>query len=167
VVFCSHPKETLVLMSIIRKIEPRRPLIVVMEDIDEIINSHGEHIILSLLDGENQTDNVVFLATTNYPERLGERILNRPSRFDERIMIDVPSESARRAYLSAVAELDAATLDHWVAETAGLSVAHLHELVVAVFCLDQDYDIVMKRLRAMMERPKDKEGYARHKMGLT
>jgi Cdc6-like AAA superfamily ATPase len=90
VLFCGNPNEAMVLLSSIRKIERERRLIVVMEDLDELIQRFGEREILSLLDGENQTDNVVFLATTNYPERLGERILNRPSRFDERILIDVP-----------------------------------------------------------------------------
>src|SRR5271170_4364869 len=64
----------------LRRIEPDRPIIVVLEDIEEMIENYGEHGLLGLLDGEHQVSNVVVLATTNYPERLGERIINRPSR---------------------------------------------------------------------------------------
>jgi hypothetical protein len=75
----------------LRRIEPERPIIVVLEDIEEMIQNFGEHGLLSLLDGEHQVSNVVVLATTNYPELLGERIINRPSRFDEVILVDMPS----------------------------------------------------------------------------
>ena len=74
----------------LRRIEPDRPIIVVLEDIEEMIDNYGEHGLLGLLDGEHQVSNVVVLATTNYPERLGERIINRPSRFDEVISVDMP-----------------------------------------------------------------------------
>jgi SpoVK/Ycf46/Vps4 family AAA+-type ATPase len=69
-----------------RQKEPDRPIIVILEDIDEIIAKFGE-AILGMLDGENRIANVVYVATTNHPERLGARIVNRPSRFDERILV--------------------------------------------------------------------------------
>lgn len=171
VVFGSHPRLTQVLVSAIRKIEPARPLIVVLEDIDEIISRHGEHEILAMLDGESQTDNVVYLATTNYPERLGARIVNRPSRFDDRIFVGMPSETARRVYLRKATSngqvMAAAEVDKWAADTDGLSIAHLRELVAAVLCLDQTYEDVLARLRSMNERPKDVDGFAKRKLGMT
>lgn len=51
VVFCGSPDITAWLIAAIRRIEQKRPLIVVYEDIDEIIAKYGEHTILSLLDG--------------------------------------------------------------------------------------------------------------------
>ena len=103
VVLADNPRLLEILLAPIRQIEPARNLIVVLEDIDEIINSHGEKSLLSLLDGEAQVDNIVYLATTNYPDRLGARIVNRPSRFDERIFVGMPSAVARRSYLDRVA----------------------------------------------------------------
>ena len=56
VLLFSQPQIALSVFPMLRRIEPARPLIVVMEDIDELM-SFGEHEILSLLDGEKQIDN--------------------------------------------------------------------------------------------------------------
>lgn len=189
VVFCEKPSLCAEGLRIIRAIEPRRPLIVVMEDVDETILRHGEHELLALLDGEFAIDNVVYVATTNYPERLGARIVNRPSRFDERVFVDMPGEAARQAYL--MKALSAHTVDRveeeypegfdvagarrlrivtlaeaWARDTKGLSIAHLRELVAGVLCLEQPYEDVLRRLRSMAERPKDVDGFARRRIGL-
>jgi len=139
----------------LRRIEPDRPIIVVLEDIEEMIENYGEHGLLGLLDGEHQVSNVVVLATTNYPERLGERIINRPSRFDEVILVDMPSAKARYRYLKHVLKntVPEEELQTWVAATDKLSVAHLRELVVATQCLGRPYAEVVDRLRRMKIRP--------------
>ena len=130
-----NPQITFAVLPMIRRIEPTRPLILVMEDIDEMIGGHGEHEILSLLDGEKQIDNIVQIATTNHPERLGARILNRPSRFDERIFVGMPSAESRLAYIQNALErggleaLEGAELMRWRDDTEGMSIAHLRELI--------------------------------------
>src|SRR5271163_2119564 len=145
----------------LRRIEPDRPIIVVLEDIEEMIENYGEHGLLGLLDGEHQVSNVVVLATTNYPERLGERIINRPSRFDEVILVDMPSAKARFRYLKHVLKdtVPEEELHTWVLATDKLSVAHLRELIVATQCLGRPYEEVINRLRRMKIRPNsDKRG---------
>lgn len=139
----------------LRRIEPDRPIIIVLEDIEEMISNHGEHGLLGLLDGEHQVSNVVVLATTNYPEMLGERIINRPSRFDEVILVDMPSAKARHRYLRHVLKdtVPEEELAKWVEATDKLSIAHLRELIVATQCLDRPYDEVVSRLRRMKVRP--------------
>lgn len=104
--------------------------------------------------------------TTNYPERLGGRIVNRPSRFDDRIFVGMPSPEARRVYLLH-ATGDEALAAQWAADTQGLSIAHLRELVAAVMCLDQDYEEVLVRLRSMNERPKENEEFAKRGLGFN
>jgi hypothetical protein len=154
-------------LKAIRKIEPKRNLIIVMEDIDEIINFNGEANVLSLLDGENNVDNVLNLATTNYPERLGARIINRPSRFDRRIYVGMPEEAARREYLRLTTNegISEGDLEKWVKDTDKLSIAHLRELVAAVYCLDQPYEEVLQRLKDMAEAPKGESGFRGSSMG--
>jgi hypothetical protein len=164
VLLFGNPQVTLAALPMVRRIEPTRPLILVMEDIDEMIGGYGEHEILSLLDGEKQIDNVVQIATTNHPERLGARILNRPSRFDERIFVGMPSAESRLTYLQNAikrsgAALESAELIRWRDDTEGLSIAHLRELIAGVLCLNEPYESVLARLRSLDVRPKAVEGF--------
>ena len=176
VLLCGHPDLLAHILQRVRGMEPDRPIIVVMEDIDEIIEKHSEHTILSMLDGENQIANVVYLATTNYPDKLGARIVNRPSRFDERIFVGMPSAIARQAYLKFATTikdadgtvntgLDEPTLEKWTKDTDGFSIAHLRELVAASFCLEQPYKVVLKRLKKMSEKPKTFDSYRKGSPG--
>ncbi len=154
-------------LKAIRRIEPKRNLIVVLEDIDEIINYNGESSVLSLLDGENNVDNILHLATTNYPERLGARIINRPSRFDRRVHVGMPSKEARKAYLEKATNggLSSDQLETWVTDTHNMSIAHLRELVAASFCLDQPYKEVIERLKDMATQVKPTDEFTKARMG--
>lgn len=154
-------------LKAMRRIEPARNLIIVMEDIDEIINYNGEAQVLSFLDGETNVDNVLYLATTNYPERLVGRIINRPSRFDRRVEIGMPGEEARKAYLNFATHegLSVEDLGKWSEDTKGLSIAHLRELVAAVYCLEQPYDDVLKRLKDMQVMVKEEPQFRKTKTG--
>lgn len=149
------PGDVASMLQSLRKVEPERKLIVLMEDIDTVIARYGEANVLSLLDGEDSIDNVVFLATTNYPEHLDGRVINRPSRFDRVVKIDVPSPEARAAYLQSRAlQLSEKDLDKWVAATDGFSIAHMKELIVGVFCYENKFEDEVKRLKSMARTPK-------------
>lgn len=169
VIFCDHPQAAMIGLQMVRAIEPNRNIVVILEDIDEIIESYGEHELLALLDGENQVDNVVMVATTNYPERLQARIINRPSRFDEIIKVGMPSAAARKFYLEKITkgELNEKALEKWVSDTKGMSVAHLRELMVAVICLEQDYSITLKRLQSMGKQVGGETGFTPKKTGFS
>lgn len=167
-VYCSHPKNVAFGLRLMRKVEPTRSIVVMMEDIDAIVNHH-EADLLSLLDGELQIDNVVFVATTNYPEKLDKRIVNRPSRFDLVKKVPMPSTDARRVYLLSrepglandtrtVDGNSVSELDYWVAQTDGFSVAHLKEVVLGVKCFGKSVEEVVKRMRAMMKNPPTSNG---------
>lgn len=159
VIYCNNPHLATQGLQVIRSIEPERPIIYVMEDIDEMLRQYGESALLSLLDGENKVENIVFVATSNYPEMLSERFLDRPSRFDERIEVGMPSAQARAIYLRSVLSEDVLTnedLRYWVADTENFSIAHLRELFVSVICLGRDYTESIVRLKGMSTLPKSK-----------
>lgn len=140
-------------LRMVRHVEPKRPIVAIMEDIDALIDRHGENLYLALLDGEAQVDNIVFVATTNYPERLDARFVDRPSRFDTIRYVGMPSSAARRVYLSAKEpSLKGDELEHWVSLSKGFSIAHLKELIIAVRCFDQPVDEVAARLAKMHSR---------------
>jgi hypothetical protein len=139
-----------------REIEPDTPVVVLMEDIDSILEQFNESEVLNILDGINQIEKAVFLATTNYPERLGARIINRPSRFDKRFFIGHPDEESRKLYFRHIIGDDkikqlSIDLDRWVADTDEFSIAHLKELFTAVVILGDDYDEAVETLKTMKE----------------
>lgn len=156
VVKFTYPSLFLDGIRIFREIEPQTPIVVLMEDIDSILQEYDESEVLNILDGVNQIEKAVFLATTNYPEKLGERIINRPSRFDKRFKIDHPNSESRRMYfeyligVNRIAELDI-NLDQWVKDTKGFSLAHLKELFVAVVILGDEYQDAIETLSSMRE----------------
>lgn len=154
VIFADNPSALALALSAMRMVEPDRPAVIIWEDLDAVIKTFGESQVLAVLDGESQVANVLFIATTNYPEDLEERITNRPSRFDRIQVIGMPSAAARKMYL----EIKLGKTEHegvdLVAETDGMSIAHLRELIVAVFCLDNEVRETITRLRGMSKGPK-------------
>lgn len=169
VLIISDVRLAIVVLKAIRRIEPKRNLIVLFEDIDEIIGYNGEASVLSMLDGENNVDNILHIATTNYPEKLGPRLVNRPSRFDRRLHVGMPSDAARKAYLEKATDngLSEEQLVQWVADTKEMSVAHLRELVAAVYCLDQPYPEVVKRLQEMAKAIKVDQDFKKRGVGFA
>lgn len=167
VLFLDNPVVAGQCLRMLRMIEPDRPIVAIMEDIDALVQRHGEHEYLALLDGEAQVDRICFVATTNYPERLDRRFCDRPSRFDTVQYIGMPSAVARETYLKTKEPgLEAAELRQWVAETDGFSLAHLKELIVAVKCLGQSFEKAMARLESMrVTRPTSEDEPTRRKTG--
>ena len=140
-------------MNMVRRIEPTRQILAIMEDIDSLVQDHGESGFLSLLDGENQINNVVFVATTNYPQRLDKRFKNRPSRFDTIKYIGMPSAKAREAYLLAkISDVTDEELAEYVQKSEGYSVAHLKELVILTKCFEYSISDAIERLDDMVKR---------------
>lgn len=169
VLFLDHPGVAAACLQMARKIEPKRPMIAIMEDMDALVRKYGEHEYLALLDGEAQVDNIVFLGTTNYPEHLDRRFVDRPSRFDTIRYIGMPSDAARRMYLSTKEpSLEGDELELWVRASQGFSVAHLKEMIIAVRCFDQPLEKVVARLEEMQARkPTSENSPDRMPVGFT
>lgn len=155
-VFCQHPGEFLVCMAALRRVEPERPLLAIFEDIDATINNYGDSDLLQWLDGNDQCDRCVSIATTNYPERLDPRLVNRPRRFDELVKIGPPDRNIRRAYfLRKMPEIGTAELDQWVRLSRGMSYGALADMIVCVRCLDYGLEQAAERLRQHLTRRPD------------
>lgn len=170
VVYCTNPYLATEGLNTLRRIETDRPIIYVMEDIDEMLRQHGDQSLLSLLDGENKIENIVYVATSNYPELLNERFLDRPSRFDELIEVGMPSPEARGIYLRSVMneeQLAVQELHQWVSDTDNFSIAHLRELFVSVKCLGREYGESLSRLKGMSVQPKSKKRKSASSLGFN
>jgi SpoVK/Ycf46/Vps4 family AAA+-type ATPase len=146
-------------VSTIRTIEPERPLIVILEDIDSLAgeDQYSTTKLLNILDGVKQIENVVYIATTNYPEKLQERITNRPSRFDRRYEVQMPSSEIRRSYIEnklSDEDLESIDIDRWIDITDGMSLSHLKELIISVVVMGKDFEESIGNLSEMKENPK-------------
>lgn len=135
-------------LRLFRQVEPNRPIVCVFEDIDAIIKKYGDTEILSILDGDSQIDKVINIATTNYPESLDPRIVNRPRRFDRLLKIVAPDASVRSQFLKTKLPKKEKVAD-WVKKTDGLSFAAMAECIISVFCLGNDLDDTIKILREL------------------
>jgi hypothetical protein len=141
-----------------RKIEPNRPIVVLLEDIDSIAseNKYQTARLLNILDGVKQIEGVVYIATTNYPEKLEERITNRPSRFDRRYKVDLPNEEIRRAYVInklTKEDVEQNDIDEWVKRTEGMSLSHLKEVLISVVVMGRTFEETIANLEGLKIKP--------------
>lgn len=141
----------------LRSLEPDKPILAIIEDLDSFLQYNSTKQFLNLLDGNLQIDNVTYVATTNYMDRLEPRIINRPSRFDSCYEIGYPNEACRKFYLesklkeSDLAGLGDGGLNKWVTDSNEFTYAHLRELICAVVVMGQPYEKVIKKLKTMGE----------------
>jgi len=134
-----------------REVEPKRRVLAVLEDIDELAR-YNEHALLELFDGENQEDGVLYLATTNYIDKLPPRML-RAGRFDRKIKVYNPPFEGRLAYFQHKLGTNesAGSVKKLAQQTDGFSFSQLKELVVSVFCLGNDLQEAIRRIKANLE----------------
>ena len=152
-IFAGQPNITTSCLQMVRRIEPNRKLIVIMEDFESLIREFGDSEFLAMLDGESQVGDVVFVATTNYPERLDKRFIDRPSRFDTIKKIGMPSPEARAFYLQhKEPTLEGEELEKWVKLSKNMSIAHLKEMIISNKCYGINIEKVVKRLNFMKKR---------------
>lgn len=151
--------------KVFREVEPDRHIVCIFEDIDAIVETYGEDNLLAFLDGENQIDDVLSIATTNYPKRLDKRIIRRPRRFDRILKIDLPDECMRRMYFEH--KLKTEDVGEWVKRSKDFSFAALADLVISVKCLGLSLDEAATILNQLMTQKLHDDGYEPSPVGFT
>lgn len=156
--FCNPPSVFVAGIALFRQIQPDTPIVVPMEDLDALLENTDESYVLNMLDGGfSYIDKVIWLATTNYPDKLERRITNRPSRFDCVLEMVQPCPEARRMALqhrlqfANAAEIAAFNLEKAVTDTEGLSFASVHELFTSVVVFGRAYDETLARIKEMAD----------------
>lgn len=134
----------------VREFQPDLRVLAVYEEFETELHDN-EGGFLSLLDGELQIDNIVYLATTNYIEDIPPRIKNRPSRFARVDEISTPHAEARRMYIEHKAGkfLNKTQLTQWTKETEGLTIDHIKDLIVSVLCFDVEFKKALEKVKEM------------------
>jgi hypothetical protein len=148
-----NPSTVMAFLEDFSKIEKNRKSIVILEDIDSLIENYGESGYLAMLDSAKTIDNVLFIATTNYPDKLDPRIYNRPGRFSHVIKIGYPSAKARRAFLEAMLK-DWRDIDVIVDRTANFTIDHITSLISAVYREKKELLPEIERLKTLFKVPK-------------
>lgn len=133
VFLAKHPYSIQEAVHKFRKLEPYRELTVIIEDIDEITKSWGEQPFLEMFDGSHSVDHVLFIATTNNPEKLSPK-LRRPGRFDRKIEVPAPSKAMRSEYVRNKfgGDLSVGQQRRLVEMTDGMGFGHLRAIVVSL-----------------------------------
>jgi cell division protease FtsH len=113
------------------------PTILFFEDLDFFAEerSHWRSGVLgetlAQLDGFENNDGLIFIATTNDLEAIDPAIRQRPSRFDVVLHLGLPAAEARRKILArnlSHVNIENQVLDEAAAETDGLSGAQVREV---------------------------------------
>ena len=130
-------------MDRLRDIEPNRKIITLIEDFERLAkDDYYAAMLLQLLDGNGQFDNVVTIATTNYPQILEKRFTCRPSRFNLVIEYKKPNAEVRKAYItnklsdSGIDVKDETVqkdIDRYVAKTEGYTFDFLKEVIQGIY----------------------------------
>lgn len=152
----NHPTALMSFLNDFSRIEPNRKCVVILEDIDSLIYRYGEAEYLELLDSAKSINNVLFIATTNYPDKLDPRIYNRPGRFSHVIKIGLPTAVTREAYLKAILK-NHQDVDVIVKNTEGFTIDHLTCLINARYREKKDLMTEIERLRTLFKVPRADE----------
>lgn len=150
VLFNPHPDLVTRALSQLEDIQPETTVIVLFEELDKLMQ-RNEGVMLSILDGEVQKNNVIFLATTNFINQIPPRIL-RPGRFSNVVEVGFPDAHCREYYLEHKLGKDGTDIRAWVKKTEGFSIDELKEVVLAVKCLSQPLDEVLERIKTSRDQ---------------
>lgn len=139
-------------MAEFRSVERDRSIMTIQEDIEGLFSgSEGADQVksaLSFLDGQDQVNNIVHVATTNKPEEIEDRFIKRPGRFDLVIGLRTPTAVTREAYLQYVCKntIPGPELKELVEKTKGLPLSYLREIASTYLCLGIPLSETLERL---------------------
>jgi hypothetical protein len=115
------------------------PAIVILEDVDLVAMERSEEStnvilfeLLNAMDGLDADHDVLFVLTTNAPQRLEPALAARPGRIDQAVELPLPDADGRRRLLALYGEglqLAIAGADDLIDDLAGSSPAFIRELL--------------------------------------
>lgn len=144
VVYCSRGEYIKEILSLAPK---DMLLTIVLEELDTFHDVH----LLSALDGECQRNNVIYIATTNYREKISPRLL-RPSRIGKKVEVHYPNEAARQQYFTLKMGGNQVVAKKFARLTEGLSVDDLKHVVIMAKIQDMSAEEAAKAVRSERQR---------------
>jgi AAA+ superfamily predicted ATPase len=147
------PSNVIDYVNYVRQVDKDTRFLVIFEEFEGKLG-RWESELLSLLDGENSIDGIVYLAATNYLHMIPERFKNRPSRFADVLELGPPEADVRRIFITErmpKEDLEKINVDEWVDKTEGMVLDHIKDLFISVHCIGMDLDTAVTKLKGMMD----------------
>ena len=131
---------------IVREIEPDRPIISVIEDVDKLIDTLGSDAdLLTFMDGGLSIDHHMIILTSNDTTCLSDALL-RPSRIDMRYEVPKPTKTIRKEFFIKKG-LSEEVANEYANLTSGMSLADLKEVFIGTQILEKPVDTIITQLR--------------------
>jgi SpoVK/Ycf46/Vps4 family AAA+-type ATPase len=74
------------------------PCLLVLEDVDTIVTKQSRSYFFNEVDGLENNDGILMIATTNHLDELDPGLSKRPSRFDRKYLFPLPDKGERAQY---------------------------------------------------------------------
>jgi len=161
VISLDDPDDYRAFMPIIRSIEKSRHLLIIVQKIGFMTEKYGPFAVMDLLDSMNQTNRVVYIATTNDLDSVKELLYNKPNRFDTIFNIKKPIEETRKIFLEQklkeFPKSKKINITKWAKDTKDFSLANLKELIISVLIRGKDYKKTFSEIKKIKEKVSKKD----------
>jgi thymidylate kinase len=143
-------------MKKIKTVEPEKKVLVILEDFESYTEGNNSYKTkwLNILDGTDGYNNVVYLATSNYPELIDSRFTTRPSRFDTVYIIECPNFDDRLKYIkNKKMNISDDVAEDIAKKTDKMSYAHIKEYLISTYLFKLNPDTTLQRMLDQGEHP--------------
>lgn len=146
-----EPEDYNSFVYLIRKSDPERKIILTINNLDYIIEKFGVIPVVDMIIKINNSDKIVYVATTSSVEKINEIIHSVPNGFNKKVKIDYPTSDERKTFIKTkLTELknenDIKTIDKWVKDTDKFSFSNIKELVISVVLHKENYNNKLKEI---------------------
>ncbi len=135
------------------EIKQNKKVFVVIEEIASLLENYGVKSISDILKKTYNEDGVYIIATTNFEERVGQYISDRPGMFEQKMLIDYPDDIDRNLYIKLlINKFNVKTkikIDKISLDTEGLSLSHIKNFIESVFVFGYNYEEILEDLKSM------------------
>lgn len=124
-----------------------------LENLDEVYNNQAHSdtsmsMLESFLDNSNpDLTNTIMMFTSNFPEKIPNKIIDRPNRIDRIIEVMFPTKEERKYFLEKKSKrLTDKQIDKIIQLTDNFSFAHLNEIIMSVELYEYDIEGTIERI---------------------
>ena len=116
----------------------KTPVIIVVEEVDGWVQ-YGDNQLIRLLDGEDSVANIYYIFTTNFIDKIPDRIKNRPSRVARTFWIQPPAGTYRQEFVKMYYSRAGIPINQEVLQAvigaSGLTPDQIKNIVISVECM--------------------------------